>query len=92
MTTLSIDLPSGIDVCESDLKKMFAVKLYDEGILTAGKAAAMLGITKREFIETVGVYVDMTSEELQQDLDNARWATQYVEKKVLKEHRKNVAS
>ena len=33
-----------------------AAHLYDKGILSSGQAADLAGISKREFIETVGQY------------------------------------
>ena len=33
-----------------------AAGLYDKGIMSSGQAAHMVGISKREFIESVGQY------------------------------------
>ncbi|NEN22060.1 UPF0175 family protein [Cryomorpha ignava] len=54
MKTLTIKIPNSVD--EKDIKMQLAAYLYDKGILTSGQAAEMVGISKREFIETVGQY------------------------------------
>jgi hypothetical protein len=43
------------------------LKLYEDGKLTAGKGAAILGITKREFIETFGTICWTTPEDLDRE-------------------------
>lgn len=54
MKTLTVELPD--EVNEKELKMTVAAVLFDRGILSSGQAAAFAGITKREFIETVGLY------------------------------------
>ncbi len=54
MKTLSLQLPD--EVNEKELKMAVAAILFEKGILSSGQAAALVGITKREFIETVGLY------------------------------------
>lgn len=54
MKTLSLQLPD--EVNEKELKMAVAAVLFEKGILSSGQAAALVGITKREFIETVGLY------------------------------------
>ncbi len=54
MKTLSLQVPE--EVNEKELKMAVAAVLFEKGIVTSGQAAALVGITKREFIETVGLY------------------------------------
>ena len=54
MKTLTLQLPDTVD--EKDVKMQLAAHLYDKGILSSGQAADLVGISKREFIETVGQY------------------------------------
>jgi predicted HTH domain antitoxin len=54
MKTLTINLPE--EVNEKEIKMAIAAILFDKAILSSGQAAEFVGITKREFIETVGKY------------------------------------
>jgi predicted HTH domain antitoxin len=54
MKTLKLQLPDTVD--EKDVKMQLAAHLYDKGIMSSGQAADLVGISKREFIETVGQY------------------------------------
>ena len=54
MKTLTLQLPDSVD--EKDVKMQLAAHFYDKGIKTSGQAANMVGISKREFIKTVGQY------------------------------------
>ncbi len=71
MTTITLELPPDLDLSEHDAKVMFVGKLYEEGILTSVQAAEVVGITKREFIETIGKYgvsvFQATPEEAERD-------------------------
>lgn len=54
MKTLTINLPDTVD--EKDVKMQLAAQLFDKGILSSGQAADLIGISKKEFIESVGNY------------------------------------
>ena len=54
MKTLTLQLPDNVD--EKDVKMQLAAHLFDKGIMSSGQAADLVGISKREFIETVGQY------------------------------------
>ncbi len=54
MKTLSLEVPE--EVNEKELKMAVAAVLFEKGILSSGQAAALVSITKWEFIETVGLY------------------------------------
>lgn len=54
MKTLTFQIPDTVD--EKDVKMQLAAHLFDKGILSSGQASELVGISKREFIETVGQY------------------------------------
>ena len=54
MKTLRLKIPE--DVNEYDVKMTVAGVLFEKGILSSGQAAEFVGISKREFLETVGKY------------------------------------
>lgn len=71
--TVELVLPEGVKVSESELKMILAAKLFDMGELSSGQAAKMVGITRREFLESVGKYgvsiFQYDAEELEEDLE-----------------------
>lgn len=67
MKTLTIQLPDNID--EKYVKMQLAAHLFDKGMMTSGQAAEMAGISKREFIETVGQFGVSIFGETAEDLD-----------------------
>lgn len=54
MKTLTLQLPDTVD--EKNIKMQLAANLFDKGIMSSGQAADLVGISKREFIESVGQY------------------------------------
>ncbi len=52
MKTLTIDLPE--EVNEREARMTIAAALFDKGIFSSGQSAEFVGISKREFLETVG--------------------------------------
>ena len=54
MKTITLQIPDQVE--EKDVKMQLAAQLYEKGILSSGQAAEFVGISKREFIETVGQY------------------------------------
>lgn len=68
MKTLTIKIPDTVD--EKDLKMELAAHLFEKGILSSGQAAELVGITKREFIETVGKYGVSIFGENKEDIEN----------------------
>ena len=74
--TVELELPDGVKVSESELKMIIAAKLFDTGELSSGQAAKMVGISRREFLETVGKYgvsiFQYDADELREDLERLR--------------------
>ncbi len=56
MRTLTLEVPDAVPVDEKELALILAAKLFEMGHLSAGKAAEMAGVSKREFLEQVGRY------------------------------------
>jgi predicted HTH domain antitoxin len=54
MKSMILTLPEETD--EQQVKMAVAALLFDKGILSSGQAAEYAGITKRNFLETVGDY------------------------------------
>ncbi|QTY26013.1 UPF0175 family protein [Flavobacterium sp. CS20] len=54
MKSLTIELPDNVD--EKAIKMQLARQLYDKGIIISGQVANLVGISKKEIIETVGHY------------------------------------
>ncbi|HAY71504.1 MAG TPA: hypothetical protein DCX89_06410 [Saprospirales bacterium] len=75
MRTIRINIPDIVDLKDYDLTMIIAAKLYEDGILSAGQAAEMTGLSKRAFIELLGKYgVSVFSKslsELHSDISNA---------------------
>ena len=70
--TVQLNLPEGVKITDSEIKMIVAARLFDLGELSSGQAAELAGISKREFIETVGRYgvsiFQYSAEELERDL------------------------
>ena len=70
--TVELELPDGAEVSESELKMIVAARLFDMGELSSGQAAKMVGISRREFLESVGKYgvsiFQYDADELDEDL------------------------
>lgn len=61
MATLSLDLPDELvglldDADVQAVREAALVKLYDLGRISSGKAARILGISRRAFLELLGRY------------------------------------
>ena len=73
--TLTLNVPPSLGFNEMDMKMFLASRLYAESKLSAGQAAQLVGITKREFIEQLGQYgISLFSEsveDLKHDVENA---------------------
>jgi predicted HTH domain antitoxin len=66
MKSLTINLPEDANL--KDVKMLIAAALFKQGILSSGQAAEMAGITRREFLETVGKYGVSIFGETEEDL------------------------
>jgi predicted HTH domain antitoxin len=70
-TELKVDLPSNLSGDEAKL--LLAVKLYEVGKASLGQAAKLAGLSKRAFVEVLGLYkvpvFNYSPEELRQEMD-----------------------
>lgn len=74
--TVDFNLPESVKVTGDEIRMIVAAHLFDIGELSSGQAAKLAGITKREFIESVGRYgvsiFQYSAEELEDDLKRQR--------------------
>ncbi len=54
MKTLTISLPEEVEL--SSVRMIIAASLFDQGILSSGQAAELVGISRKKFLEEVGKY------------------------------------
>ena len=75
MSILTVQIPDSLKMNDFELKMMIAVKLFEDGKLSSGQAAEIVGISKRSFVELLGKYnvslFGYDYEELEEDLENA---------------------
>lgn len=75
MRTIKLQIPEGLDLTEYDFSMTIVSKLYEDGKLSSGQAAAMVGLTKRAFIELLGKYgvsvFSSSIDDLNADISNA---------------------
>ena len=64
---MKTNIPEEID--EKEVAMLLASQLYQQGKLTPGQAADLVGMTKREFIETTGRYGVSVFSESVEDLN-----------------------
>lgn len=76
MKELTIHLPDTVDLDEKEVTMLLAAKLYEQGKLSLGQAAALAGYTKRTFMELLGKYgvsvFNYPAGELDRDVKNAQ--------------------
>jgi predicted HTH domain antitoxin len=75
MKKLVLNIPDSIDLDEKELIMTLAAKLYEEGKLSLGQAADLVGLSKRTFAELLGKYnvslFNYPASDLAQDVNNA---------------------
>ena len=75
MTAITIRIPDSLQITDFEVNMIVASKLFEDGKLSSGQAADMVGLSKRAFIELLGKYkVSMYGydyDELMQDLEDA---------------------
>jgi len=76
---INIDIPpenSNLKMSEFDFKMYLGVKLYEEGVMSSGLAARILGMERDDFILNMGKYgksiFDKTDEEIKRDSEAAK--------------------
>lgn len=75
MQTLTLTLPDTVQIDKRDVMMIVASKLYERAVLSMGQAAELAGISKREFIESLGDYgvsvFNYPASEIARDVRNA---------------------
>ncbi len=56
MRTIKLNIPDNLDLKDTDILMIIAAKLYEQGKLSVGQAALLVGLSKRTFIELLGKY------------------------------------
>jgi len=54
MKTITISLPEEVEL--DKVKMIIAASLFEQGVLSSGQAAELVGITRRQFLEEIGKY------------------------------------
>jgi predicted HTH domain antitoxin len=72
---LTMEIPDAANVTQTDAQLLFAMKLFETGKLSLGKAAETAGLSYRAFYELLVRYgipvVTMTEEDVQWEIENA---------------------
>lgn len=73
--SIQINLPDGLNKTPFELSMLFAAKLFEEGLISTGQGAIMVGLSKQAFIEMLGKYkvsiFQYDFNELEEDIANA---------------------
>ncbi|RZK63727.1 MAG: UPF0175 family protein [Pedobacter sp.] len=75
MKTITLNLPDSLDIDAADITMYLATGLYEQGKLSLGQAADLVGLTKRTFAELLGKYdvslFNYPASDLSNDISNA---------------------
>ncbi len=75
MRTLTFNIPDSLDLDAKDVAMLVATRLYEQGKLSLGQAAELVGLTKRTFTELLGKYnvsvFNYPASDLSRDVNNA---------------------
>jgi predicted HTH domain antitoxin len=75
MRTVTLNLPETLDMDDQEITMSLAAKLYENGKLSIGQSAELVGLTKRTFMELLGKYgvsiFNYPASDLSRDVRNA---------------------
>lgn len=75
MRHLTLNIPDNLDLDDREVVMTLAAKLYENGKLTLGQAAELVGLSKRTFAELLGKYsvsiFNYPPADLSRDIENA---------------------
>ncbi|MCW3106401.1 MAG: hypothetical protein JWQ09_907 [Segetibacter sp.] len=75
MKTLTIEIPDNVEVDKFEATMILASKLYEQGKVSLGQGAELVGLSKRTFMELLGKYnvsiFNYDPHELENDIKNA---------------------
>lgn len=73
--SIQLNLPESLNISKFEVSMLLASKLFDEGLISSGQGATMVGLSKHAFIEMLGKYkvsvFQYTIEEIDEDIANA---------------------
>jgi predicted HTH domain antitoxin len=73
---VTLNIPEAANLSETDAQLLFAIKLFEAGKLSLGKAAEVAGLSYRTFYELLIRYkvpvVSYSEEDIRMDVENAR--------------------
>jgi len=73
--SIQVNLPDGLNLSQFELGMLIAAKLFDEGLISSGQGAAMVGLSKQAFIELLGKHkvsiFQYSIEDIEEDIANA---------------------
>ena len=76
MKTITLNIPDTVVFDDKEILMAIASRLFEKGKITLGQAADLVGVSKRNFMETLGAYgvsvFNYPSSDLDQDIDNAK--------------------
>ena len=74
MSTITINVPAHLKMNAFDVSMLLATKLFEDGKISSGQGAEMVGISKRTFVELLGKYgvsvFGYDFNELEKDIEN----------------------
>jgi predicted HTH domain antitoxin len=75
MKTLTINIPDSLDMDNRDFAMLVSTRLYEQGKLSLGQAAAIAGLSKRTFAEMLNKYnvsiFNFPASDISRDVANA---------------------
>ncbi len=75
MRTLKLNIPDSLEIDDREVSMLVATRLYEQGKLSLGQAAEIVGLTKRTFAELLGKYnvsiFNYPATDIQKDVRNA---------------------
>lgn len=75
MKTVTLNIPDSLDIDNREVAMLVATQLYEQGKLSLGQAAEVVGLTKRTFAELLGKYnvsiFNYPASDLTRDISNA---------------------
>ena len=87
MKTITINLPEEVEL--DKVKMIIAASLFEQGIMSSGQAAELVGITRRQFLEETGKYgvsiFGETAEDIEKLIDKTNFRiSSSIKEQVLK--------
>ena len=72
--SIQLNLPESLNISKFEVSMLLASKLFEEGLISSGQGATMVGLSKQAFIEMLGKYkvsiFQFGIEEIEEDIAN----------------------